>query len=465
MNELTTTAVSRSEGLRRELGLGSAAAAVAGEAIAVGIFLTPAGMAKSLGSPFWLLVVWLVMGAISLSGALCFGELAARYPEAGGIYVYLREAYGERVAFLYGWMSLLVMDPGITAALAIGMATYGAYIFGWSGTASKLVAIGAIILLCALNMLNTRLAAGVLRSITWLKFAILALLVVWALVFRLGSWSHFVPFVAQRPGSAPLLPALAGALVAAFYSFGGWWDVGKIAGEVKDPVRTLPRALVLGVLGVVAAYVLVSGVFLYLVPIDGVTSDQTFVAQAGAVLFGPMGANLLAGAVVICVLGSMAALIMLCPRVYYAMASDGVFLHSVARLHPKFGTPVRAIAVQGIMTSLLVALGAFDQIIAYFIFVAVLFIGLTVTTLFAFRRREHSVAAGVTTPGYPYTPVAFLFMVVALLALTMLHSPRQALLGCAVVLLGLPVYALLQRGHIVPAGEFPPIPKDAVNER
>ncbi len=458
-------AVSRPAGLRRELGLGSAAAAVAGEAVAVGIFLTPAGMAKSLGSPFWLLVVWLVMGAISLSGALCFGELAARYPEAGGIYVYLREAYGERIGFLYGWMSLLVMDPGVTAALAIGMATYGAYIFGWSATATKLVAIITIVVLCALNMLNTRVAAGLLRYITWLKFSILALLVVWALVFRLGSWSHFVPFVAQRHGSAPLLPAIAGALVAAFYSFGGWWDVGKIAGEVKDPVRTLPRALVLGVLGVIAAYVVVSGVFLYLVPIDGVTSDRTFVAQAGEVLFGRMGANLLAGAVVICVLGSMAALIMLCPRVYYAMARDGVFLHSVARLHPVFGTPGRAIAVQGIMTSLLVALGAFDQIIAYFIFIAVLFIGLTVTTLFVFRRREHGAALAVATPGYPYTPAAFLALVVVLLALTMMRAPRQALMGCAVVLLGLPVYALLQRGHMVPADDAQPIHDDAVDGR
>src|SRR5215813_4320959 len=131
-------------GLHRELGLGSAAAAVAGEAIAVGIFLTPAGMAKSLGSPFWLLAVWLVMGAITISGALCFGELAARYPEAGGLYVYLREAYGERIAFLYGWMSMLVMDPGVTAALAVGGATYGAFIFGWTPTVAKLVAVTAV---------------------------------------------------------------------------------------------------------------------------------------------------------------------------------------------------------------------------------------------------------------------------------------------------------------------------------
>jgi len=465
MVEQTTAAGSRSRGLRRELGLGSAAAAVAGEAIAVGIFLTPAGMARSLGSPFWLLMVWLAMGAITISGALCFGELAARYPEAGGLYVYLREAFGERVAFLYGWMSLLVMDPGVTAALAVGGATYAAYVFGCGPLVTKLMAIATVAVLCAINMLNTRAGAGFLRYLTWLKLAILALLVVWALVFRLGSWSHFVPFMAQRPGSAPLLPAIAGALIAAFYSFGGWWDVSKIAGEIKDPARTLPRALVLGVLAVVAAYVLVSGAFLYLVPPESVTSDRTFVAQAGAILFGRAGANLLAGAVVLCVIGSMAAMIMLCPRVYYAMARDGVFLPAVAKLHPVFGTPLRAIGIQGMMTSLLIALGAFEQIIAYFLFVAVLFIGLTVCTLFVYRRRDRGVVAPVMTPGYPATPLVFVAQVVVLLALTMLRSPRQASMGCAVVLLGLPVYALLQHGHVVPAEDAEPITSNASDAR
>jgi APA family basic amino acid/polyamine antiporter len=449
VTELLPTAKSRSGGLRRELGLGSAAAAVAGEAIAVGIFLTPAGMARTLGSPFWLLLVWLVMGGITLSGALCFGELAARYPEAGGLYVYLREAFGERVAFLYGWMSLLVMDPGVTAALAVGGAGYGAYIFGWSSLVSKLIAIATVAVLCAINMLNTRAGAGLLRYVTWLKLGVLALIVVWALVFRLGSWSHFVPFVAQRPGSSPLLPAIAGAMVAAFYSYGGWWDVSKVAGEVKDPARTLPRALMLGVLAVVAAYVLISGVFVYLVPPKSVTSDHTFVAQAGAILFGQAGANLLAGAVVLCVIGGMAAMIMLCPRVYYAMASDGVFLKSVAQLHPKFGTPVRAIGIMGVMTSLLIALGAFEQIIAYFLFVAVLFIGLTVSTLFVFRKR--GTPTPVRTAGYPLTPLIFLVQVIALLAAILMNTPWQALLGCAVVLLGLPVYSFLQREHVVPA--------------
>ena len=199
----------------------------------------------------------------------------------------------------------------------------------------------------------------------------------------------------------------------------------------------------LGVLGVVAVYVLVSGVFLYLVPLESVTSDQTFVAQAGAILFGRTGANLLAAAVIICVVGGLAALIMLCPRVYYAMARDGVFLSSVAQLNPVFGTPVRAIAIQGIMASLLVVLGGVDQIIAYFIFVAVLFIGLTVTTLFGFRNRERGAVPRVTTPGYPFTPLAFLSLVVLLLGLLMMRSPRQTLLECAVMLLGIPLYPLI----------------------
>jgi len=448
MADLASSPLPAAAALRRELGLGSAAAAVAGEAIAVGIFLTPAGMARSLGSPFWLLVVWLAMGAITLSGALCFGELAARYPQAGGLYVYLREAFGERVAFLYGWMSLLVMDPGVTAALAVGGASYAAYVFGWSPLTSKLAAIATVAVLCAINMLNTRAGAGFLRYATWLKLGILVLIVVWALLLRLGSWSHFVPFVAQHSGSAPLLPALAGALIAAFYSFGGWWDVSKIAGEIRDPARTLPRALVLGVLAVVAAYLLVSGVFLYLVAPENVTSDRTFVAQAGAILFGQSGAKLLSAAVVVCVISSMAAMIMLSPRVYYAMACDGVFLKRVAQLNPTFGTPLRAIGIQGMMTSLLIAFGAFEQIIAYFLFVAVLFLGLTVCTLFVFRRR--SASAPVLAPGYPLTLLVFLAQIAVLLALVLTNTPRQALLGCAVVALGIPVYAFLQRDGIVP---------------
>src|SRR5271156_2179812 len=176
MTSGTETTPRSDEGLRRQLGLGSAAAVVAGEAIAVGIFLTPAGMAKSLASPFWLLIVWLAVGAMTLSGALCYGELAGRFPSAGGAYVYLQECFGPRVAFLYGWMCLLVLDPGLTAALATGTASYTAYIFHWPPAATKYVAISVVLSLALLNAFSTKVSAGFLRRLTWMKVGVLLLI-------------------------------------------------------------------------------------------------------------------------------------------------------------------------------------------------------------------------------------------------------------------------------------------------
>jgi APA family basic amino acid/polyamine antiporter len=431
--------------IQRELGLGSAAAAVAGEAIAVGIFLTPAGMAKSLGSPFWLLAVWLIVGAMTLSGALCYGELAARYPRSGGSYVYLQECFGSRVAFLYGWMCLLVLDPGLTAALATGTASYTAYIFHWSPAATKYIAISVVLSLALLNAFSTKVSASFLRRLTWMKVGVLLVVTVWAFLFRVGHWSNFIPFFAQRSGSPPLLPALGGAMVGAFFSFGGWWDVTKISGEVRDPEKTMPRAMLLGVLIVTAVYVLVSMVFVYLVPLENVTSDETFVAQAGEVLFGALGGRILAAVVVLCVLGSLGVFMICAPRVYHAMANDGLFLSAVAKTHPRFGTPARAIAVQAAIASLLIALGTFQQIIAYFIFVAVFFLGLTVLGLFVSRRRAPESIFNLQTPPHRAAASVFLTLVLLLLVLLLARSPRQPALGCLAVLAGLPLYQFVCR--------------------
>jgi APA family basic amino acid/polyamine antiporter len=401
-------------------------------------------MARALGSPLWLLLVWLLVGAMTMSGALCCGVLAGRFPRAGGSYVYLREAFGSRVAFLYGWMCLLVMDPGLSASLATGTASYAAYIFHWTPAITKLAGIAALWALCLLNIVSIRLSAGFMRWITWLKLGVLGLLIVWALAFRLGSWSNFVPFVAQRPGSMPLMAGLAIAMVGAFYSFGGWWEVSRIAGEVRDPGRTLQRALVLGVVVVTAVYVLVSGVFLYLLPLESVGSNETFVAQAGSVLFGPAGGMVFAAIVVVCVLGSLAGFTMSAPRVYYAMAKDGLFLEAVGLLHPRYGTPAAAIAVQGTIATLLVWVSSFQQIIAYFIFVAVAFLGMTVTGLFILRGRNRGDGTAILTAGYPFTPLAFLALVAVLLVMVAAHSPRETALGIVVVLAGVPAYALFR---------------------
>jgi basic amino acid/polyamine antiporter, APA family len=432
--------------LQRQIGLRTATALIVGEVIAVGIFLTPAGTAKSVGSPMWLLIIWLLMGGMALCGALCYGELASRFPEAGGAYVYLREAYGAPIAFLYGWMALLVMDPGLTAALAVGLASYVSYIFKLSPMGLKGVAIGSVIIVALLNIRGVRLSGSIIWWLTFAKLGLLALLLVWGFAFQLGTWSNFEPLVAQRAGSEPLIGALAAGLVGAFFSFGGWWDLSKLAGEVRDPEYTLPRALIYGVSIITAVYVLISAVFIYLVPLDRVTTGETFAGQVGEVLFGRFGGELFSLIVIVAVLGSLAAVVMSAPRVYFAMARDGLFVSAVAAIHPRFATPARAIAIQAVLASILILIGTFNSIIAYFIFVVVLFIGLTVAGLFVLRRENSKHA--YETPGYPITPLIFLFLIGLMLLLLASHNPLQALSGVAVVALGLPVYYLLFRKRV-----------------
>ncbi|HEX8687409.1 MAG TPA: amino acid permease, partial [Pyrinomonadaceae bacterium] len=383
--------------------------------------------------------------------ALCYGELAARFPRAGGGYVYLREAYGPAPAFLYGWMALLVVDPGLTAALAVGGASYVGYAAGLSGAWVKALAVASVLALALVNARGVRLGGWVVRWLTVVKLALLVVILLWGFGRGLGDWSHFRPFVERRAGSPPLAAALAGALVSAFFSFGGWWDLSKLGGEVRDPARTLPRALTLGVFVVTAVYVLTSAAFVYLVAPERVTTGEAFAAQAGEALFGPAGALVLTCVVVVAVFGSMAAFTMSAPRVYFAMARDRLFLRAAARLHPRYGTPARAVLIQAALASLLVLWGSFDEIISYFMFAVVLFVALTVAGLFVLRRRAP--AAAYLTPLYPFTPAAFVLLSAALLVLLAAGSPRQAALGMAVVALGLPVYYLVFRPRAAAGGE------------
>ena len=434
--------------LRRQLGLQTTIALVISGVIGVGIFIYPATMAKSLGSPLLLLAVWLVMGLAALCGALCYGELATRFPEAGGGYVYLREAYGPGVAFLYGWMLLLVLDPGLTAALAVSLAEYAGNITPLTPWGMKILGVGVIVALAAVNIVGVRVGARLMVALTLLKVGLLLLIVVWGFGSGLGEWGNFAPFAARRAGADPWLPALAGACVAGFFSFAGWWDLAKLAGEVRQPARTLPRALLFGLLIVTILYILTSAAFLYLVPADqvptGEEAGQAFAAQVGQVLFGATGRQVFSAIVAGSLLGSLAAYIMAAPRVYYAMARDHLFIKQVAAVHPRFGTPARAIALQAALASLLVAVSTFNQIVAYFFFVTLVFIALTVAAVYVLRRRRGRLTT-YRTPGYPLTPLLFLLLIAALLFLLAAGNPRQAFLGAGVVLLGVPVYFLLFR--------------------
>ncbi len=441
--------------LTRQLGLRAAVALVVGQVIAVGIFLTPGTIIRGLASPFWIVVVWLAMGGMAICGALVYGALAARFPHAGGGYVYLREVYGSRLAFLYGWKCLLIMDPGITAALATGFAAYAGYLVPLSPMAARAVAVTAIAVFAVVHVLGVGPGVRVMATLAVLKILLIAALIVLAFGSAAGEWAHFVPAFERRPGAPPFAAALAGAFVAVFFSFGGWWEVTKIAGEVRDPARTLPRALWIGLLAVTLLYLMTTLAFVYVIPISEVQPGEAFVAQAGGVLLGEAGGRTLAAIVIVCVLGSLGAMLMLAPRLYFAMAQDRLFPEAAAAVHPRFGTPARAIGLQAVLASVLVALGTFDSIVAYFVFITVVFIGLTVASVFVLKRRT----PGWHVPGYPWTPVVFLAMVAVLLLLMAMNSPRQALLGMVIVALGVPVYRVIDGRRAAGAWSGPREPR------
>lgn len=425
--------------LKRQFGLWTAVALIVGQVIAVGIFLTPAGMAKAVGSPFWLLVIWIVMGAMTLSGALCYGELAARYPEAGGSYVYLREIYGKPAAFLYGWMVLLVLDPGLTAIFGVGLASYAGYLVELSPFGKQLLAISVVVIVGLLNILGARVGANFLKVLTILKIGTLLFIIVYGFIGGFGDWNNFQPFFAVPVDT---FGAFAGGIVGAFFAFAGWWEVTRIAGEIENPEKNLPKALIVGVVAITIIYILTSAIFFYLVPISAVTNDETFAAQAGEALFGRVGGIVFASIVIVSVLGTLVAYLMVSPRVYYAMAKDEVFFRRFGEPHPRYGTPHRATMIQVFLASVLILSGSFEQILSYFFFVVVLFIALVVAGIFKIHGKEFG---GYKTIFYPLTPIFFLLVTMIVLLLIAMRNPFQSFLGSAVVLLGVPVYYLLFR--------------------
>ena len=422
---------------QRQLGLLATIAVVTGESIALGIFLTPATMAKSLGSPLLLALVWMGIALMAMCGALCYSELAIRFPESGGEYVYLNIGYGPKTAFLYGWMSSLVMYPGVAAALAVGSVAYIAQVAPLS---PRLLALAPAVLLIAfgvINILGTRLSGVVVSSVNTLKICVLLIVAGWALFGGHAHLGNVLPIAQRRPGSDALLPALASAVVSAFFSFGGWWEASKIAGEVRNPRRTLPLAFIGGVSVVMLVYLGISGAFLAVVPLSRVTSNTAFVAQFGVALFGPAGGRILSACVLVCVCGGIAAMSMAAPRVIYAMAAKGSFFPAFGRLHQQLGTPVYAILLQTALSLLVLALGAFDRVLAFIIFSAVLFLALTVSTLFRLPER-------VKAWWYPAAPVLFIFFCFIVDALILLHDPIPALIGVAIVLCGIPARLLIR---------------------
>jgi basic amino acid/polyamine antiporter, APA family len=428
----------------RPLGFWSAVALVVGYTIGVGIFLTPAEVIRDVGSPPLTLALWIACGALAFAGALTFGELAARYPHAGGPYVYLREAWGDRAAFLYGWQSALVMDPGVAAAIATGAAPYLVVLWPGAGESDQrwlaLAMIWAAALVAAAGL---TLSARALIALTITKMFALCVVVVVAFARGAGSWAHFAA-TSRAPSGIGAGRALASGLVAVFFSFGGFWEASRVADAVRRPARTLPLALACGVGLVTLAYIATTAAFIYLVPPERASTPGSVARAAGEAMFGAAGPRLFAGIVITSVGASAIAMLIMAPRLYVAMSADGVFPAALASISPRTGTPVGATVLLATLASLFALAGTFRQITAFFLCPTLAFIAIAAAGLFPVRRRA-PMAGGFPVPGHPLSTVFFVALLVAVVAVVAVDQPLQALTGFGVVVAGIPAYRWTRR--------------------
>lgn len=369
--------------------------------------------------------------------------------------IYLRAGWGEKVAFLYGWQSLLVMDPGLTAALAVGLSQYLIVLWPAAIAADRWIAVGAIWVLALISMAGLTLSARVLRVLTALKVLALAAVVCVAFTIGDGRWAHFVPFAGARGGATPLPEALALGLVGVFFSFGGFWEASRLAAEMREPKRTLPIALAFGVSFVTIAYMVTTVAFIYLVPAREATSATQFARRAGEAMFGAGGPAALAAIVVLSVVSSMMALLMMAPRLYVAMGRDRLFPSTLASVHARSGAPARATALLAVLASGFVLIGTFEEIVAFFMCTALAFIALAAAALLIVRHRDAD-ATVFRAPGYPLTTILFVLLVAGVVTLAAISRPRQAFAGFALVLLGLPAHGMLvSRGALARGRDGP----------
>lgn len=431
----------------RRLGLFSGSMAVIGGIIGGGIFRTPAAVAARLESPGLMLGAWVVGGGIALIGAFCFGELGRRRPRAGGGYVYLRETWGALPAFLYGWALLLVIASGAIAAVSVTFADYTLALTGLPERLTVPLAVGAIVFLTGINYVGVRSGAVTQNILTVLKLGALAALIAVGLVAGLPE-----PVLAardaatERSGSA--LVAFGSALVPILFTYGGWQQTNFIAEEIIEPERNLPRALVLGVAVVVAVYLLANLAYLRVLGPAGLAASTAPAADAMRAVLGPAGGTLIGAGIAISSFGFLNLVILVTPRVFQAMAADGLFFSRLAVLHPVHRTPGAALVLLAGWAVVLTFSGTFAQLVDYVAFGDWIFFGLTVAGLFVYRSRDGAGEEGAfRVPGYPWTPALFVAAAILVVASSVLSNPGNALIGAGLLALGVPVYGFWRWRH------------------
>lgn len=431
--------------LERTIGLRDLTLLVVGVVIGSGIFLVPAVVLRGVdGNVIVALLVWLIAGVLSLLGALTFGELGATRPEAGGIYVYLRDAWGPFAAFLFGWTMFLVIGSGSSAALAVAFSTYFAEIVPLSPLLAKLVSVAMLATVVAINVLGTRRSVAVQNWSTAVKAS--ALVIMSALLVLSGDGFRASDAALTMPALTPsLLSAMGIAMIAVLWAYEGWQWATFSAGETRDPQRTFPRGLAIGTGTIVMLYCFaVIGYVAALGPAGAAESDS-IAAAAVRTLFGPGAGRIIAVAILISIFSAANATFLTGPRVVYAMARDGLFFRRLAEVHPSFGTPAIAVLTSGAWAMILALSGTFEQLLTWVVFTGWLFYALAAASIFVYRRREPHVARPFRVPAYPLTPALFVLAAAAIVLNAVFAQTSGALLGIAVVLTGAPVYLLWRR--------------------
>ncbi len=439
--------------LVRRVGLFDATMVVMGGIVGAGIFINPYVVARQVHTPVLILAAWIVGGLIAMLGAFIYAELADRMPNVGGQYSYLREAYHPALGFLYGWVLLLVVQTGGMAAVTVTFARYFLELTGWP-LSDRVVAVLALTILTVINCLGVKMGSGLQSLLMVLKIGAIAGLVIVGLLFVRDPHPLSHP-VLDQPPSFRLLTAFGTAMIPVLFAYGGWQTTNFIAGEIKDPRKNLPRALLMGVAGVIVLYVMVNLVSVRALGPDGLANTTVPATTVMRLALGQRGATLIALGIAISTLGFLSQSILTAPRVYFAMADDGLFFRSVASVNARTHVPVVAIVLQSIWTAVVALSGRYDQILNYVVSMDFLFFGLTATCIFVFRRCEqqssagsassNETSAGYRVPGHPFTTVAFILASWLVVADTIYQYPSNSLLGMAILLLGLPVYAFWHR--------------------
>lgn len=432
---------------KASLGLFSGTMLVVGGVIGAGIFLSPSVVAQRSGTSGLTLLTWVLGAVVSLAGAFVYAELGARVPRAGGVYVYLREGFGTLPAFMYGWALFLMIASGAIAAVAMTGASYAATLLGLDASYIRTLAAAIVVVLTIVNVMGVQIGATTGNVLTLLKLGAVGALVVAALFLSPAHAGEApavtAPLVAPVGGLATLL-ALSAALVPVLFSYGGWQQTGAVAEELKNPARTLPRALVLGVLIVVATYLLVNIAYVRALGVAGLAASTAPAGDAMAVYLGQPGRLAISAGIVISTLGFNCLVILMSARVYQAMAADGLFFGRLAELHPRLRTPVAALLAQGAVVLVLLFWGTYGQLLDYVVFADWIFFGATAATLFVWRNRDkqsRAAAPSFRTPLHPFTTLLFIAAAVYVIVGSVVSNPGNALRGVLIMAVGIPVYA------------------------